>query len=189
MATNYPKRPAQEETEQREMAPPKEEALNIPGRNPSSLEQLIDVLKQNGGIVALITIINGTYAILEIFLPSSNTQLSITVIIGIIATIILIKSFDWLTWGIAIGTWAWAILLLLVLSALFTRSAVVSGSLVDGDYNPLARVEMVLIDSSGVPHNTQTNDLGIYELRNIPAGEYKLTARGIDLQYGEIPSN
>lgn len=135
-----------------------------------------------GGLIAGILTING---VLEIYFPTSIVPPILTFILGVIVTIILVQRYEWFTCEKAIGVWA--VIFLIALTFLSIRRAVVFGFLEDGDKNPLSQVEVTISDSSGVPHNILTDEKGNYEIRDIPAGEFKLSALGHHLQSGEIP--
>lgn len=143
------------------------------------------ILRNGAAIGGLIGGIVGAITLLDLYFPASIVPSVLVLILGISVTIFFLNRYEWFTCAKAIGVWVAIFLIALIFLSI--RRVVVFGSLVDGDNLPLSQVEVTISDSSGVPHNMLTNEKGSYEIRDIPAGEFKLFALGYQLQSGEIP--
>lgn len=56
-------------------------------------------------------------------------------------------------------------------------SAVCSGSVIDENSTPIPSAQIILKDTSGITHRTETDGAGHFILRNLSAGDFKLAVR------------
>jgi len=152
--------------------------------------------KENQGVLAqwketvgFIASISAIFAVVEIFLPT-NLVLPIGVlVIGLIVTGILVQRGKWslktafITWGVVIVALGFIYCLIAI-----SRPAIIVGSVVDCNKHPMAKLKLVLRDSSGVPHEMETDDKGGFEIPNVPEGEFTIEVGGQFLIIQSVPS-
>lgn len=141
-------------------------------------------VKEIAGVVGLMLAI---FSLLELFLPTSLVQPIGALIIGLGATIILVW-MGRISLAIALPVWLTVGLVLMALSLIVSRPAVVAGAVIDSRGAPLSGTTLILTDSSGVDHKVVTDEEGTFEIRNIPEGKFTVSANGDLLMSGEVAS-
>jgi len=129
----------------------------------------------------------GVFALLAIFLPTSLIQPVGALVVGLGITAYLVSRGKW-DWGKALATWGATATLLTIAYLLIARPATVIGSVIDPNGDPVSGLAITLTDSSGVAHNAITDEVGTFEVRDVPGGRYTLTSSGDLLQSGEVAS-
>ena len=150
--------------------------------NPSNRQaQLVEIAKAIGAIVGVPLVL---FTLVNNFVEQPVVALVAALITAALASVWVVRSRRIAITQVVV---AWLALIVVVLAGfviwlIWPKTMTVEGIIRDTAGNPVNNEEIVLFDLSGRRYETKTNAEGYYQFVDVPAGKYKVRARGNEVE-------